>query len=309
MSGKSFAPASKTTLWANCSGYPWDVTFATQTMWLPTRIRLTTCWFCSPRLVATTLWACPARMTLCSIINPRATTTLWPSEDYSTSVPRLSFLPGCKKWEFIEELNHGCWTRRAKSSCCEGWKSQLRGKPVSEQRNAGLSSTGVKRNPDGSEFRECDLPEIVRRIRAQTPARLLMGRSGSSYLTSTQLELREAHAAARDAVRTELELNRDLGAELVCRWDVFEVCTQAADKDEYLLRPDLGRRFSVASRTEILRRCPGHRDLQIAIGLVCPGVPGSTNPPISGAKARSSRLHKRKTCTISRESRCRIPSC
>jgi ethanolamine ammonia-lyase small subunit len=137
---------------------------------------------------------------------------------------------------------------------------------VSEKRNAGLSSTGVKRNPDGSEFRECDLPEIVRRIRAQTPARLLMGRSGSSYLTSTQLELREAHAAARDAVRTELELNRDLGAELVCRFDVFEVCTQAADKDEYLLRPDLGRRFSVASRTEILRRCPGHRDLQIAIG-------------------------------------------
>lgn len=136
---------------------------------------------------------------------------------------------------------------------------------MSEQHD-GMSSTGVDRDLDGVEFRECDLPEIVRRIRAQTPARLLRGRSGSSYRTSTQLELREAHAAARDAVRTELDLNRDLSAELVCRWGVFEVCTQAADKDEYLLRPDLGRQFSAASKVEILRRCPAHRDVQIAIG-------------------------------------------
>ena len=38
-------------------------------------------------------------------------------------------------------------------------------------------------------------PEIVQRIRARTPARLLVGRAGSAYPTSTQLELREAHAA------------------------------------------------------------------------------------------------------------------
>jgi ethanolamine ammonia-lyase small subunit len=131
---------------------------------------------------------------------------------------------------------------------------------------AEQSITGLNRNVDGVGFREGDLPEILRRIRAQTPARLLMGRSGSSYRTNTQLELREAHAAARDAVRTELDLDRDLGGELINRWGLFEVCTQATDKDEYLLRPDLGRRFSPASRAEILRRCPDHRDLQIAIG-------------------------------------------
>jgi ethanolamine ammonia-lyase small subunit len=46
-----------------------------------------------------------------------------------------------------------------------------------------------------------ELPEIVRKIRARTPARLLVGRAGAAYRTNTQLDLREAHAAARDAVR------------------------------------------------------------------------------------------------------------
>jgi ethanolamine ammonia-lyase small subunit len=116
------------------------------------------------------------------------------------------------------------------------------------------------------EFREIDLPETVRQIRLRTPARLLVGRAGTSYRTTTQLELREAHAAARDAVRTELDLRRDLGVSLVTRWNMFEVCTRAANKDEYLLRPDLGRRFNSEATTEIMRRCPGNKDLQIVIG-------------------------------------------
>ena len=49
-----------------------------------------------------------------------------------------------------------------------------------------------------------DLPPILRKIRARTPARLLVGRAGAAYRTGTQMDLREAHAAARDAVRAEL---------------------------------------------------------------------------------------------------------
>ena len=63
-----------------------------------------------------------------------------------------------------------------------------------------------------SSDRVSDWPEIVRRVRAQTPARILSGRAGAAYRTKTQLELRVAHAAARDAVRTELDLGRDFGA-------------------------------------------------------------------------------------------------
>ena len=51
-----------------------------------------------------------------------------------------------------------------------------------------------------------DLPELLRALRARTPARLLVGRAGPAYRTATALELRHDHAAAVDAVHAELDL-------------------------------------------------------------------------------------------------------
>src|SRR3982074_828118 len=113
---------------------------------------------------------------------------------------------------------------------------------------------------------EHDLSEIIRKVRAQTPARLLAGRSGAAYRTNTQLELREAHAAARDAVRAELNLLANLGDDFVSNWNLFEACSQATTKDEYLLRPDLGRLLNDKSRAEVSRCCTTRHDLQIVIG-------------------------------------------
>lgn len=110
------------------------------------------------------------------------------------------------------------------------------------------------------------LPDLLSRIRQRTPARVLVGRAGAAYHTSTQLELREAHAAARDAVRTELNLVRDLGEDFVKQWSLFEVSTQASSKDEYLLRPDLGRRLSQSAFEQISAHCPKRPLLQIIIG-------------------------------------------
>jgi ethanolamine ammonia-lyase small subunit len=140
---------------------------------------------------------------------------------------------------------------------------------------------------------ETDLSEILKKVRAQTPARLLAGRSGAAYRTNTQLELREAHAAARDAVRTELNLSTNFGQDFVRKWNLFEICSQAATKDEYLLRPDLGRHLNDLSRAELTRRCtPGH-DLQIIIGdglsvtAVALQVPRLLPLLCEGAKARA----------------------
>jgi len=108
--------------------------------------------------------------------------------------------------------------------------------------------------------------DLIERIRARTPARVLVDRAGAGYRTSTQLELRHAHAAARDAVRTELDRERDLGAECVHAWRLFEVSTQAGSKDEYLLRPDLGRRLREEAIRSVQARCPAGADLQIVIG-------------------------------------------
>jgi len=111
-----------------------------------------------------------------------------------------------------------------------------------------------------------DWPELVRKIRARTPARILVGRAGPAYRTETQLQLREDHAAARDAVRAELDVKAAFGPEFVERWKLFEVRTRASSKDEYLQHPSLGRAFRDESRAEIVRRCAAERDLQIAIG-------------------------------------------
>src|SRR5271165_7323584 len=99
-------------------------------------------------------------------------------------------------------------------------------------------------------FAKSDWPDLVQSVRARTPARLLAGRAGAAYRTETQLELREAHAAARDSVRAELDLEDSFGTSFIKDWGLFDAYTQAADKNEYLLRPDLGRRFSAASRAE-----------------------------------------------------------
>jgi len=111
-----------------------------------------------------------------------------------------------------------------------------------------------------------DLSERLQEIRARTPARILMGRAGAAYRTDVQLELREAHAVARDAVRGEMDLLGVLGQIFVNRWELFELQTRATSKDEYLLRPDLGRRFDECSRLNIQERCSRACDLQIVIG-------------------------------------------
>src|SRR5581483_1460157 len=95
-----------------------------------------------------------------------------------------------------------------------------------------------------NEFTQPTPPDLIERIRARTPARVLVERAGAAYRTPTQLQLRQAHAAARDAVRTEFDLQTDLGADFVAHWNLIEVSTCVTSKDEYLLRPDLGRRLS-----------------------------------------------------------------
>jgi ethanolamine ammonia-lyase small subunit len=142
---------------------------------------------------------------------------------------------------------------------------------------------------------EADWQKLERRIREQTPARLMEGRAGISYRTATELQLRDDHAAARDAVRTELDLSADLGQEFIERWGIFEVSTQARSKEEYLLRPDLGRRLDAAASAALGEQCSRGCDLQIAIGdglsvkAVAVQVPGLLPLLMQGAQQRGWR--------------------
>jgi ethanolamine ammonia-lyase small subunit len=110
------------------------------------------------------------------------------------------------------------------------------------------------------------LEELLRAVRARTPARIFVGLVGPAYRTATWLGLRQDHAAALDAVHAELDLERDFGAEFVSRWGLFEVQTQARSKEEHLLRPDLGRRLDGPARVALRERCPARPALQVVIG-------------------------------------------
>jgi ethanolamine ammonia-lyase small subunit len=108
-------------------------------------------------------------------------------------------------------------------------------------------------------------PEIFKKIQARTPARIFVER-GAAYSTRMQLELRSAHASAVDAVWTEFDLEKDLPAELVTQWNLFQVTSKAESKSQYLLRPDLGRKLSDGAKTFIEQNCRKRKDLQIVIG-------------------------------------------
>ncbi|HVJ80967.1 MAG TPA: ethanolamine ammonia-lyase subunit EutC [Planctomycetia bacterium] len=108
--------------------------------------------------------------------------------------------------------------------------------------------------------------EILQAALARTPARLLVGRAGPGYPTAVANKLRADHAAARDAVHAEFDLHSAFGEERIHRFGLFEVGTEARSKNEYLMRPDLGRRFEDDARRLIASECPSGADLQVVIG-------------------------------------------
>jgi len=108
-------------------------------------------------------------------------------------------------------------------------------------------------------------PEIVRKIRARTPARIFVER-GLAYSTQMSLELRGAHASAVDAVWTEFDLQKDFPPEFVAQWGLSQVSSRAQSKSQFLLRPDLGRALSDTAKSLIVQRCPKAPDIQIVIG-------------------------------------------
>jgi ethanolamine ammonia-lyase small subunit len=88
-------------------------------------------------------------------------------------------------------------------------------------------------------------------LRAHTMARIALGRAGVSLPTAEWLRLAEAHALARDAVHTPLDVAA-LRAELALHGFMTEtVASAAADRAVYLRRPDLGRRLSVEDASRL----------------------------------------------------------
>lgn len=82
-------------------------------------------------------------------------------------------------------------------------------------------------------------------LKLKTPARIGVGRAGARYKTITMLRVRADHAAAQDSVFSHVdevfvEKNGYVFTQTLC-----------GDKDEYLTRPDRGRRFDEQNQAVI----------------------------------------------------------
>jgi ethanolamine ammonia-lyase small subunit len=105
-------------------------------------------------------------------------------------------------------------------------------------------------------------------LRRLTPARIALGRSGTSMPTGAQLDFQYAHAQARDAVHLPFD-HRALRAQLAEGGHESLVLHSAAtNRDSYLQCPDLGRKLSEESAQglrEYAEANPGGVDLVIVV--------------------------------------------
>ncbi len=116
-------------------------------------------------------------------------------------------------------------------------------------------------------------PALWRDLRRYTTARVALGRVGNGLPTAAHLDFQEAHARARDAVWSALDLERLEADCASLNLPIHRVASQAADRRTFLLRPDLGRRLAEADATRLARSpTPGAFLLVVADGLCAEGI-------------------------------------
>ena len=103
-------------------------------------------------------------------------------------------------------------------------------------------------------------PAAMEAILEATPARVAVGRAGTRYRTNTLLRFRADHAAAKDAVLSEVD------PALIERLGLLALTSRARDKTEFLQRPDLGRALSDESRALCEGRLPRGADVTLVYG-------------------------------------------
>lgn len=93
--------------------------------------------------------------------------------------------------------------------------------------------------------------EPLKALQEFTAARIAIGRVGTSIPLKQSLDFKLAHAHARDAVYSELDINQL--SESLKQFESPVIClhSQVTDRRQYLQRPDLGRRLNDASSDQL----------------------------------------------------------
>ena len=102
--------------------------------------------------------------------------------------------------------------------------------------------------------------QAYRKLKERTPARVGSGKAGPRYKTLTMLRFRADHAAAQDAVFSQVAEN------FAQENGLLPLQTRCKDKDEYLTRPDLGRIFDKENAEKLKAAIPNSPKVLIVVG-------------------------------------------
>ncbi len=104
-------------------------------------------------------------------------------------------------------------------------------------------------------------PAALTELIASTTSRIGVGRAGPRYNTASLLLFQGDHAVTQDA------LYRDIDQKLLDEFGLFTVQTNVTDgKEQFLLRPDLGRQLSDEAKRTINEKCTKNVNVQLVIG-------------------------------------------
>ncbi|WPU91063.1 ethanolamine ammonia-lyase subunit EutC [Mucilaginibacter sabulilitoris] len=119
--------------------------------------------------------------------------------------------------------------------------------------------------------------EPLKALQEFTPARIAIGRVGTSIPLKQSLEFKLAHAHARDAVYSELDINSLTAGLEPFDLPVLHLYSRVIDRRQYLQRPDLGRKLNDDS-VELLQDHHTENDIAIIIadGLSATAVNNNT---------------------------------
>jgi ethanolamine ammonia-lyase small subunit len=106
--------------------------------------------------------------------------------------------------------------------------------------------------------------EPLKALQEFTSARIAIGRVGTSIPLKQSLEFKLAHAHARDAVYSELDVSKLADLFKQFGLPVLQLHSKITDRRQYLQRPDLGRRLNEVS-TDLLYDYRQETDIAIII--------------------------------------------
>jgi ethanolamine ammonia-lyase small subunit len=98
--------------------------------------------------------------------------------------------------------------------------------------------------------------ESLKALQEFTSARIAIGRVGTSIPLKQSLEFKLAHAHARDAVYSELDINNLTDVLKQFDLPILHLHSRVIDRRQYLQRPDLGRRLNDESLDLLLDHRP-----------------------------------------------------